>query len=285
MIITRITLGLIAMAVSFYFSWVFIVGAADNITSFLIAAAFVVVSEGAKILLFADGMYSLKHTKNKEWGAFALGVSAILIFYSILATAYNFTVANEPFRQAELTLAKATAKLEQVRMDIDSAKFHINQCETKNYLTNCVEPEQNHLKVLAQRETETLTEIKELQAKVGAITFWNRLGNDKAQTVFNYSRGIILELLGLILLSSGLMQVRESKGVHLGIPEWLRKIGGTQLDTDTSVRNEAKSINEWVSHLRKQGIDSPSISYLKNLGMGQEKAQKIKAVLALNDKG
>lgn len=281
MIITRLSLGIIAMAVSFYFSWVFIVGAADNIPDFLIAAAFVVVSEGSKILFFADGMYHLKHTTNKEWGVFALGVSSVLIVYSILATAYHFTVANEPFRQAEMMLSKAHTTLDDTRNSIQSTNYYLAQCNAKVYDTHCNDENTSQLNALKIRETTTLAEIKQLEKKVGAVTFWNGFGNDKVQTMFNYSRGVLLELLGLILLSSGLMQVRVSKGVGLGIPDWVRKLGATQLGTDTSTRNEARSVNDWVNELRKQGISNPTISYLKNLGMGQEKAQQIKAKLEL----
>jgi len=280
MIITRITLGVIAMLVSFYYSWLFIVGSADTTTAFLISAAFVIVTEGAKIILFADGTYHLKHG-NKEWGLFALGISGLLIMYSITATAFNFTVNTEPYRQANILLDKALVKLDTVRTDIDSAKFYIEQCEHSSFKDNCVNTQTSQLVVLKQREIETLADIKQMQNETGAAAFWQYIGNEKTQILFHFSRGILLELLGLILLSSGLMQVRISKGVHLSIPDLWQRVWPTQLGTDTSTRKETKSINEWVNELRKQGIETPTIDYLKGLGMGQDKAQKIKAALVL----
>jgi len=280
MIITRITLGVIAMLVSFYYSWQFIVGSADSGSAFLIAAAFVIVTEGAKIILFADGMYHLKHG-NKEWGVFALGISGLLIIYSITATAFNFTVNTEPYRQANLLLDKALTKLDTVRTDIDNAQYYIKQCAYSSLKENCIQTQTSQLEVLKQREIETQKDIKHMQNETGAAAFWQYIGNERTQILFHFSRGILLELLGLILLSNGLMQVRISKGVHLSIPDLWQRVRATQLGTDDSSRNEAKSVNEWVNELRKQGIDTPTIGYLKSLGMGQEKAQKIKAALVL----
>jgi hypothetical protein len=278
----RLGLGIIAMSVSFYFSWVFIVGDANGITAILIAAAFVIVSEGSKIILFSDGLYHARYG-NAEWGFTALFISSVLIGYSITATAFNFTLSAEPYRQAQKSHDYTLEQLENVRLRIDTANKNIEFCNNSGWFSKCVEPEQAELSALLKRESSLLLELKELQKKTGAGIFWQRLGGDTAQGIFHFSRGFILEILGLIMLATGIAEMRINKGVRASMPTLLgvQPMGPPKPTTPLSgsqndAKSEAKSVDDWVTHLSNVGIKNPSIAQLKGFGMGQEKAQKVR---------
>lgn len=173
-IFTRIILGILAMGVSLYYSWAFIVGGASGAALFVFAA-FVLVTEGAKILLTSDVAY-YSATGQGEKTMWAGAMVIILFFLSIAATSYNLIVSasvkHSEVAQRENRYQALQARLDSTKASIASAQADKANCPS-NYITKCIKPAQRRIDQLRAQETACNNSLVSTNPPVAALYFGN----------------------------------------------------------------------------------------------------------------
>lgn len=209
---TRFLLGILAMLVSFYFSWKFISGTAENGGNAWAAWIFVIVTESAKILFVAD-IARLGQHKGTEERVFwrAIGV-AILFLLSISATMWNLTVAGA---QGDME-AKAQDEQYQVLVDransvslaLSDARQVLADCPV-NYIKNCKTPAQQRIDALLEQQAQISTAMQSYVPAAGGSVFWLKISTffdssaDNVEMGWHFFRALLLEILGLVLIAQG----------------------------------------------------------------------------------
>jgi len=197
----RLILGLISLAISFYYSFKFLSVGASGF-DLLSALAFVCITEATKAMYSHDIAY-FSGTGQGDKTLFAALIVLILFALSITATVY-FLLAN-PLKD-DAKLSNSTHRTEQIKAALDAKQTQLSSCNA-NYLTKCVNPRTKELEVLQSSYDKALaseTELSEIQAN---RAFWAKLASfagsdsDKLQFYYAICRGVLLEVIGLALIA------------------------------------------------------------------------------------
>lgn len=249
-VITRLILGIFALGVSLYYSWLFISAGAAG-TALTIAAVFVLVTESAKILFLNDAMYygAIGQQEKSLW----LMVTVLVLFaLSITATAHflitTASVGHAEARQNENRYQILHQRLDGFTADIAAAQADKAQCP-KNYITHCIKPAQARIDQLRLQQQAVQQQIANYKPSTGGIVFWQRMGemmgisSAQAETAFSFLRGILLEILGLVLVA------QASTGARLKQYEATHGVG-TYNDNRTTTDVDAAAL----AHAEKSAL-------------------------------
>jgi hypothetical protein len=145
----------------------------------------------------------------------------VLFGLSILATAYHL-ITGASVQRAESVMQDNRYKSLQIQ--IDDATKAIAQAQADkaacpaNYLTNCIKPAQARVDAATQTRADLLKEQAGIQPASGGAAFWQRMasGTDTdgqgLETAFAFLRGILLEILGLMLVAQAGAGFRMQRG-------------------------------------------------------------------------
>lgn len=207
-IFTRILLGIFAMGVSLYYSWQFISAGASGIV-LAVAAIFVLVTEGAKILYTSDVAYYAA-TGQGEKAAYTGMMVLVLFGLSIAATVYNLTssssIEREKQLQKEQGYQRLVANSDSLEATLAAHKQALADCPI-NYYTNCKKPALKRIAETQNKLDIANGKLSEYKPSTGGAAFWSNIseftGSTPAQTelMFHFMRGFLLELLGLLLIA------------------------------------------------------------------------------------
>ena len=206
---TRLILGLAALAVSLIYSWEFIAG---NAAGFALATAgiFVIVTEISKVLFVSDALFygGIGQTEKAAWTWAIVGVLFVL---SISATAYNIVMNSSQVLHTERVNDERYQGILQRQADnktaLDNAKASLAACP-ENYYTKCINPAQARIDELTTRQDAIATELQASVPVSGSSAFWGPLGGAGAMLTFAFIRGVLLEIIGIILLGQALAGLR-----------------------------------------------------------------------------
>lgn len=197
----RLCLGLLALGVSFYYSWGFVSNGTSGFAA-LSAMAFVLVTECAKALFAHDIAFNYRNGK-RDGVVFASLVILILFALSIAATVF-FLIVN-PLTEG-VKLENATAQASQLKTAIEAKQLQIESCNP-SHVTKCINPRTAELdKLQADYQTALKGESSLANAKA-AEKFWDMFANFFAMTPenlrlwFAIMRGVLLEVLGLVFIA------------------------------------------------------------------------------------
>jgi hypothetical protein len=197
----RLTLGLIALAISFYYSFKFL---SVGTTGFelLSALAFVAITEATKAMFCHDIVF-FRATQQGDKTVFATIIVIILFALSITATVY-FLLAN-PLKD-DVKLNQSSQKTAQLKQAIEAKQAQLSSCNS-NYLTKCVNPRTAELQKLQTDYNAALTAETDLSAIAANKVFWEKSAafmgttRDNLQMYFAITRGVLLEIIGLALIA------------------------------------------------------------------------------------
>ena len=206
---TRLILGLLALGVSLLYSWEFIAG---NAAGFALATAgiFVIVTEVSKILFVSDALYygGIRQTEKAAW---TWAIVGILFVLSISATAYNIVMNSSQVLHTERVNDERYQGILQRQADnntaLASAKASLAACP-ENYYTKCINPAQARIDELTAKQDAIATELQAFVPVSGSNAFWSPLGGAGAMLTFAFVRGVLLEIIGIILLGQALAGLR-----------------------------------------------------------------------------
>ena len=206
---TRLILGLAALGVSLIYSWEFIAG---NAAGFALATAgvFVVVTEVSKMLFVSDALY-YGGTGQTEKAAWTWAIVGVLFVLSISATAYNIVVNSSQSLHTERLQDKQYQAILKRRVDNDAALAAAvadkASCPS-NYITKCLNPAQKRIDAHRATQTQIADELQAFVPVSGSSAFWSPLGGAGAMLTFAFIRGVLLEIIGIILLGQALAGLR-----------------------------------------------------------------------------
>ena len=206
---TRLILGLLALGVSLLYSWEFIAG---NAAGFALATAgiFVIVTEVSKILFVSDALYygGIRQTEKAAW---TWAIVGILFVLSISATAYNIVMNSSQVLHTERVNDERYQGILQRQADnntaLASAKASLAACP-ENYYTKCINPAQTRIDELTAKQDAIAAELQVFVSVSGSNAFWSPLDGASAMLAFAFIRGVLLEIIGIILLGQALAGIR-----------------------------------------------------------------------------
>ena len=197
----RLVLGLIALAISFYYSFKFLSVGTSGF-ELLSALAFVAITEATKAMFCHDIVF-FRATHQGDRTVFASLIVLILFALSITATVY-FLLAN-PIKD-DVKLSQTSQKTAQLKKAVDAKQMQLSLCNV-NYLTKCVNPRTAELQKLQTDYTAALSSESELSEIQANKAFWQKSAafvgtdSDSLQMYFAITRGVLLEVLGLALIA------------------------------------------------------------------------------------
>lgn len=213
----RLVLGVAAFGVSLYYSWLFIAAGAAG-AALITAAVFVVVTEVSKVVFVTDVEYYLAAGQEDKAAGAALLV-LVLFLLSISATAYHI-ITNAS--GAEAVALQSSSKYKNLQTAIDDAERAIVAARSalaacpKGHSSNCIQPRTADINRLTAEKSALLQQQSAIQPSAGG--FWDKLAEITGytaaglQTSFAFLRGILLEVLGLLLIAQG----SAARRVHQG---------------------------------------------------------------------
>jgi hypothetical protein len=197
----RLVLGLLALAISFYYSFKFLSVGTTGFELFS-ALAFVAITEATKAMYCHDiAFFRATHQGDKT--VFAALIVLILFAMSITATVY-FLLTN-PLKD-DVKLSQTQQKTAQIKQALDAKQAQLSSCNVK-WLTKCVNPRTAELQKLQTDYTAALASEAELAEIQANKAFWGKIGKfigksaDDTQMYYAILRGIVLEVLGLALIA------------------------------------------------------------------------------------
>ena len=207
-IFTRILLGILAMGVSLYYSWQFISAGASGIV-LAVAAVFVLVTEGAKILYTSDVAFYAA-TGQGEKAAYT-GIMVLVLFgLSIAATVYNLTSSSSVEREKQLQKEQGYQRLvnnsDSLAAALATHKQALADCPS-NYYTNCKKPALKRIADTQAKLDAANAKLSDYKPTTGGAAFWSNISEFTNSTpantelMFHFMRGFLLELLGLLLIA------------------------------------------------------------------------------------
>lgn len=197
----RLVLGLLSLAISFYYSFKFL-SVGTNGFELLSALAFVAITEATKAMYCHDIVF-FRATNQGDKTVFAVLIVLILFAMSITATVY-FLLAN-PLKD-DVKLSQTQQKTAQIKQAIDAKQTQLSSCNA-NYLTKCVNPRTAELQKLQTDYTAALASESELAEIKANKAFWEKIGKfmgksaDDTQMYYAILRGVVLEVIGLALIA------------------------------------------------------------------------------------
>ena len=78
----------------------------------------------------------------------------------------------------------------------------------ENYYTKCINPAQARIDELTAKQDAIATELQAFVPVSGSNAFWSPLGGAGAMLTFAFVRGVLLEIIGIILLGQALAGLR-----------------------------------------------------------------------------
>lgn len=165
----RLVLGLVALAISFYYSFKFL---SVGTSGFELLSALAFVATKA---MYCHDIVFFRATQQGDKTVFAGLIVLILFTLSITATVY-FLLAN-PLKD-DVKLSQTQQKTAQIKQAIDAKQTQLSSCKA-NYLTKCVNPRTAELQKLQMDYNAALT----------------------AESKLSDLRGVLLEIIGLALIA------------------------------------------------------------------------------------
>lgn len=197
----RLILGLTALAISFYYSFLFLSVGTSGF-ELLSALAFVCITEATKAMYSHDIAY-FSATGQGDKTLFAALIVLILFALSITATVY-FLLAN-PIK-GDVRLTQSTNRTEIIQAQITAKQAQLSSCKS-SYLTKCINPRTAELSALQSQYDKAIANESDLSAIQANKAFWNKAGAfvgtsaDDLQIYFAIIRGVLLEVIGLALIA------------------------------------------------------------------------------------
>lgn len=218
-VFTRLLLGVGALGVSLYYSYLFITQGTSGI-ALAIGVVFVIVTESAKILFLNDATYHAA-IGNHEKSLWLFVIVLILFALSIAATMYFLISAASVDHSAAMQSENRYQILQNQYSDIDAqiaaARADKGKCPS-NYITNCIKPAQAKIDALLQQKQSVGEQVGNYKPTSGGAVFWQRVAEttgiaaSKLETGFSFVRGLLLEILGLILIAQASTATRLKHG-------------------------------------------------------------------------
>lgn len=241
----RLVLGLLALAISFYYSFKFLSVGTSGF-ELLSALAFVAITEATKAMYCHDIAF-FRATNQGDKTVFAALIVLILFAMSITATVY-FLLAN-PLKD-DVKLSQTQQKTAQIKQAIDAKQAQLSSCNA-NYLTKCVNPRTTELQKLQTDYTAALASESELAEIQANKAFWGKIGKfigksaDDTQMYYAILRGVVLEVIGLALIAQATANKR--------IQNYNAPVINASVASDDSAALRAE-----IESLRAQLVSSPN---------------------------
>jgi hypothetical protein len=231
----RLVLGIIAIALSLIFSIQFV--AAGSTGGMIIGAIlFCLVTEFCKTVFTGDLFYYWETGQSSKvlfsslivLVLFALSISAAVFVLSISPAKQNAEIAN--FQERRAVLEK----------NVEDKKAELARCKP-THLTRCVTPRTVELTQL-QTELNTFLEQADNRKLIEAQSnkeFWQKAANylgsdpDSLQLNFAIARAVLLDLLGLILVSQYTASKRLNNVIQ-GVYSNEKQAGHGQVPSDNA---------------------------------------------------
>jgi type II secretory pathway pseudopilin PulG len=197
----RLVLGLLALAISFYYSFKFLSVGTTGFELFS-ALAFVAITEATKAMYCHDIVF-FRATGQGDKTVFAALIVLILFAMSITATVY-FLLAN-PIK-GDVKLSQTAHRTETLKTAITAKQVQLSACNG-NYLTKCVNPRTAELTALQSDYDKALASESDLAEIQANKAFWEKIGKfigknaDDTQMYYAILRGVVLEVIGLALIA------------------------------------------------------------------------------------
>jgi hypothetical protein len=197
----RLVLGLLALAISFYYSFKFLSVGTTGFELFS-ALAFVAITEATKAMYCHDIVF-FRATAQGDKTVFAALIVLVLFAMSITATVY-FLLAN-PIK-GDVKLTQTAHRTETLQAAITAKQAQLSGCN-KNYLTKCVNPRTSELQKLQTDYNAALMAESDLSAIQANKAFWQKnaafvgTNSDSLQMYYAILRGVLLEVIGLALIA------------------------------------------------------------------------------------
>lgn len=241
----RLVLGLLALAISFYYSFKFLSVGTSGF-ELLSALAFVAITEATKAMYCHDIVF-FRATGQGDKTVFAALIVLILFGLSITATVY-FLLAN-PIKD-DVKLNHSTHRAEEIKKALDAKQTQLSGCNA-NYLTKCVNPRTAELQKLQTEYTAALASESELSEIQANKAFWQKCAaffgtdSDSLQMYYAIMRGVLLEVLGLALIAQATANKR--------IQNYHAPVINASVASDDSAALRAE-----IESLRAQLVSSPN---------------------------
>jgi hypothetical protein len=197
----RLILGICAVILSLIYSIQFISDGSSGI-GIIPAVVFCVITEFCKVTFTTDLAYYYA-TRQADKALFAAVLVMILFALSISAAVFSLTI--NPARQ-ETSLKQADSQVSTVQNAIAAKQTQLAACNP-SYLTKCVNPRTQELEALQSQLSEMLKQSKDLAEARASAQFWQKVADyigtnpNDLQLNFAIARAVVLDLLGLILIS------------------------------------------------------------------------------------
>ena len=197
----RLCLGVCAIILSLIFSIIFISEGSTG-AGIISAVIFCLVTEFCKVTFTTDLTFYYQ-TKQADKALFSSVLVLALFGLSISAAVFYLTI--NPAKQ-ETSIALSDNKTAAIETAIKDKKSQIAKCPA-NYITKCLKPLNSDLNSLQSEYNKLLKQSESLSEARASQMFWTKtaeyLGTTPSDLQLNFAiaRAVLLDLLGLILIS------------------------------------------------------------------------------------
>lgn len=212
----RLVLGVCAVILSLIFSIQF-VAQGNTGAAILSAILFCLITEFCKVVFTGDLFYYWETNQGSKT-LFSAIIVLVLFCLSISAAVFVLTIAPAKETTVINQTDSKTAALEQA---ISDKKAQLSACN-QTYLTKCVNPRTAELQALQGELSAVLKNADVLLEAKANAEFWKKAADylgtnpNSLQLNFAIARAILLDLLGLILISQYTATKRINNGGNSG---------------------------------------------------------------------
>lgn len=199
--IVRLVLGICAIVLSLIFSIEFVSNGAAGI-AVLGAVIFCLITEACKVFFTGD-LFFYAETEQHSKVFFNAIVVAVLFALSISAAVFSLTIA--PTREQAM-ISDFDGKVSRLEQAISDKKEQLAACNP-SHVSKCVNPRTQELTGLENELSKLTAANNELLAAKTSRAFWQKIADytgstpDNLQLNFAVARAVLLDLLGLVLIS------------------------------------------------------------------------------------
>lgn len=197
----RLVLGIMAIILSLVFAIQFVSQGATG-AAVISAIIFCLITEFAKVAFCGDFGYYFETGQGSK-ALFAGVIVAILFALSISSAVFVLTIS--PAKN-ETLVTQSDSKIDTLQNQLAAKQSLLNACNP-SYISKCIKPLNDQVNTLQSELNAILKQSDSLIDARANQQFWNKaagyLGTDanSLQIDFAIARAVILDLLGLILIS------------------------------------------------------------------------------------
>ncbi len=213
----RLVLGVIAILLSLLFSIQFVSQGATGAT-IISAVLFCLITEFAKVAFTHDCLF---YWETNQGSKALFSVLLVMILFALSISAAVFVLSISPAKN-NATIAQFDERRGMLERNLDDKKAELAKCNP-NHVSKCVTPRTAELTQMQTELNTFLTQAdnaKIIEAKAND-EFWKKaadyLGSDSNSLQFNFNiaRAVLLDVIGLILISQYTANKSRMAAIHV----------------------------------------------------------------------